>query len=115
MMRYSRGETTSMAAIVRDYTVDGTAGARRDRSGLDPERAIADRHREGDERALVRAGFIELRQRGSHRIFAFGTRRAILPMHRRRSKTWNAQDHPRRGGRMTKTPYGVRVNTVPGC
>jgi predicted RNA binding protein YcfA (HicA-like mRNA interferase family) len=32
-------------------------------------------------RALLRAGFIELRQRGSHRIFASGTRRAIVPMH----------------------------------
>jgi predicted RNA binding protein YcfA (HicA-like mRNA interferase family) len=32
-------------------------------------------------RALLRAGFIELRQRGSHRVFALGTRRAIVPMH----------------------------------
>ncbi|MBC5815947.1 MAG: type II toxin-antitoxin system HicA family toxin [Candidatus Eremiobacteraeota bacterium] len=31
--------------------------------------------------ALLRAGFIELRQRGSHRIFALGSRRAIVPMH----------------------------------
>jgi len=32
-------------------------------------------------RALLRAGFTELRQRGSHRIFALGVRRAIVPMH----------------------------------
>ncbi|MGB6987326.1 MAG: type II toxin-antitoxin system HicA family toxin [Candidatus Aquilonibacter sp.] len=31
--------------------------------------------------ALLRAGFAELRQRGSHRIFALGARRAIVPMH----------------------------------
>ncbi len=32
-------------------------------------------------RVLLRAGFIEVRQRGSHRIFALGKRRAIVPMH----------------------------------
>jgi predicted RNA binding protein YcfA (HicA-like mRNA interferase family) len=31
--------------------------------------------------ALLRAGFTEVRQRGSHRIFARGSRRAIVPMH----------------------------------
>lgn len=30
---------------------------------------------------LLRAGFTELRQRGSHRLFAQGSRRAIVPMH----------------------------------
>lgn len=30
---------------------------------------------------LLRAGFTELRQRGSHRIFALGKRRVIVPMH----------------------------------
>ena len=32
-------------------------------------------------RVLLREGFIELPQRGSHRIFALGARRAIVPMH----------------------------------
>jgi predicted RNA binding protein YcfA (HicA-like mRNA interferase family) len=32
-------------------------------------------------RALLRAGFVELRQRGSHRIFALAMRRVIVPMH----------------------------------
>jgi predicted RNA binding protein YcfA (HicA-like mRNA interferase family) len=31
--------------------------------------------------ALLRAGFTEVRQRGSHRIFKHGSRRAIVPMH----------------------------------
>lgn len=30
---------------------------------------------------LLRVGFTELRQRGSHRIFKHGSRRAIAPMH----------------------------------
>lgn len=30
---------------------------------------------------LLRAGFTEFRQRGSHRIFARGSQRAIVPMH----------------------------------
>ena len=31
--------------------------------------------------ALLRAGYTELRQRGSHRMFALGKRRVIVPMH----------------------------------
>jgi len=32
-------------------------------------------------RVLLRCGFVELRQKGSHRIFRKGTRRVIVPMH----------------------------------
>jgi predicted RNA binding protein YcfA (HicA-like mRNA interferase family) len=33
------------------------------------------------ERALLRAGFVEHRQKGSHKVFKKGTLRVVLPYH----------------------------------